>query len=164
MRPLIMDARPLLAEYETYAPLFAFYQGGLKDLIKEAVITRSFNSPFSQEYHRGMRYPRGLAHKVVTDFEFALDNHHDLCAGNTPASLFSLEFATENRDAIRMVAEMVEEEVDKFLQYHLRTRLFEIAQDGYGYQHWPRWSGRDLIVYVRTLGPREQRQWFPFPD
>jgi hypothetical protein len=159
-----MDARPLLEEYETYAPLFAFYQWGLKDLIKEAVVTRSFNSPYTTQYHLGHTHPKGLANKVMTDFEFALDHHHDLFGEETPVALYNLEFALNNITAIRFVADAIEDEVDKFLHYHLRTRLFEIAQEGSGEQFLPRWSGRDLLIFIRCLSEREQRQWYPFPD
>jgi len=164
MRPLIMDARPLLDEYATYAPLFAFYQGGLKDLILEAVITRSFNSPFTTQYHLGQRHPKGMVNKVMMDFEFALDNHHDLFGDESPVALYNLEFAQNNLEAIRFVADAVEDEVDKFLFYHLRTRLFEIAQEGSGEQFLPRWSGRDLLIYIRSLSQKECRQWWAFPD
>jgi hypothetical protein len=164
MRPLIMDARALLEEYASYAPLFAFYQNGIKDLIQEAVVTRSFNSPFTTQYHLGLRYPKGLAQKVMTDFEFALDNHHNLFGEESSIALYNLEFAQNNLDAIRMVAEMVEEEVDKFLQQHLRTRLFEIAQEDSDAQFLPRWSGRDLLIFIRTLSEKERSIWLPSPD
>jgi hypothetical protein len=155
MRPLVMDARALLDEYASYAPLFRFYEGGLKDLLKEAVITRSFNSPYTTQYHPGHRYSRGLARKVMADFEFALDHHHDLFGDVTPVALYNLEFAKNNLDAIAMVALSVEEEVDKFLFHHLRTRLFEIAQEGSGEVFLPRWSGQDLLIFIRLLSPRE---------
>jgi hypothetical protein len=164
MRPLIMDARPLLDEYGAYAPLFAFYQGGLKDLIREAVVTRSFNSPFTTQYHLGHRHPKGLAAKVATDFEFALDHHHDLFGEEGAMPLFNMDSALFNLDAIRFVADAIEDEVDQFLFYHLRTRLFEIAQEGSGEQFLPRWSGRDLLIYIRSLSQKECRSWFPFPD
>jgi hypothetical protein len=164
MRPLIMDARPLLDEYGTYAPLFTFYQGGLKDIIKDAVTTRSFNSPFTTQYQLGHRHPKGLAAKVMTDFEFALDHHHDLFGSDTPVALFNLEFAQNNLDAIRFVADAIEDEVDQFLFYHLRTRLFEIAQEGSGEQFLPRWSGRDLLIFIRSLSQKECRRWSTFPE
>lgn len=164
MQPLIMDAGPLLEEYATYAPLFAFYQGGLKDLILEAVITRSFNSPYTTQYHLGHRYPKGLASKVMTDFEFALDSHNNLFGEELSVPLFKWEFAKNNLAAIRIVADAIEDEVDKFLQYHLRTRLFEIAQEGSGEQFLPRWSGRDLLIFIRCLSEKEQRRWHHFLD
>lgn len=161
MQPLIMDARELLDEYETYRPLFRFYEDGLKDLIKEAVITRSFNSPFTTNVYSGHRYSRGLPAKVMNDFEFALDHHHDLFGDHSPVALYNLEFAQNNLGTIKMVAEQIEEEVEKFMFYHLRTRLFEIAQEGSGAPFLPRWSGRDLLIFIRLLSPREQRVWKP---
>ncbi len=159
MRPLVMDARALLDEFEPYAPLFRFYEGGLKDLLREAVVTRSFNSPYTTQYHPGHRYTRGLANKVMADFEFAMDHHHDLFGDHSPAALYNLELAQNNVDAIAMVALSIEEEVDKFLYHHLRTRLFEIAQEGSGNLYLPRWSGRDLLIFIRLLSPREQHVW-----
>lgn len=164
MKPIILDTRALLQEYAKYAPLFAFYDMGLKDLIREAVITRSFNSPYTTQLHPGHRYAKGLASKVKEDFEYALDNHHDVYGEESMIELFNVKFALDNLWSIKIVAEAMEQEVDRLLFHHLRTRLFEIAQEGSGAQMLPRWIGPDLAVFIRTLSQRELRQWAPYPD
>lgn len=164
MKPIILDTRALLLEYAQYSPLFAFYEMGLKDLVREAVITRSFNSPYTTQYHPGHRYTRGLSAKVTMDFEFALDHHHDLFGEDSPLALYNLDFALNNIKSIGIIAEAMEQEVDRLLFQHLRTRLFEIAQEGSGEQMLPRWIGSDLAVFIRTLSHRELRIWAPYHD
>lgn len=164
MKPIIIDTRALLQEYAEYAMLFSFYELGLKDLVREAILTRSFNSPYTTQMHKGHRYTRGLAAKVMTDFEFALDHHHDMFGDETPVALYHKEFALSNISAIGMIAESMEQDVDVLLARYLRTKLFEIAQEGSGALMMPRWVGPDLLVFVRTLSTREYGTWHPYQD
>jgi hypothetical protein len=164
MKPIILDTRALLQEYAEFSPLFAFYDNGLKDLVREAIITRSFNSPYTTQYRPGLNSAQGLAAKVMMDFEFALDHHHDLFGEESPVALYNMEFAFNNLLAIRTIAEAMERDVDRMLRNHLRTRLFEIAQEGSGAQMLPRWVGPDLAIFVRVLSPRECRICQDYPD
>jgi hypothetical protein len=164
MKPIILDTRSLLREYEEYSPMFSFYPLGLKDLVREAVITRSFNSPYTTQLHQDCRYAQGLAAKVMADFGFALDHHHDMYGEESLISLYHKDFALNNIRAIGMLAESIEEDVDALMARHLRTRLFEIAQEGCGAEFHPRWIGSDLLIFVRTLSPREYKIWVTYPD
>jgi len=164
MRPIILDTRTLLVEYADRAPMFAFYPLGLKDLVREAVITRSFNSPYTTQHYQDHRYTQGLAAKVMNDFSFALDHHHDMFGDESPISLYHKELALNNICVIGMIAESMEEDVNALMARHLRTRLFEIAQEGCGEALLPRWIGPDLLIFVRTLSPKEYRTWAPYPD
>lgn len=161
MTPIILDTRALLYEYAEFAPLFAFYELGLKDLVREAVITRSFNSPYTTQYHPGHRYTRGLAAKVMMDFEFAIDHHHQLYGEDSGVGLYDFQFALDNIRTIGGVAQEIEKEVDALLFQHLRTRLFEIAQEGFGNTMLPRWIGPDLAIFIRMLSQKELRVWVP---
>jgi hypothetical protein len=161
MTPIILDTRALLQEYADFAPFFQFYEMGLRDLIREAVITRSFNSPYTTQYHPGHRYSQGLAAKVKMDFEFALDHHHDSFGADTPVALYNLKSALNNIEVIGQIAEAMERSVDDLLFMHLRTKLFEIAQEGSGEAVRPRWIGPDLAVFIRMLSHKELRIWVP---
>jgi hypothetical protein len=155
MKPIILDTRSLIRDFQEYAPFFEFYDSGLKDLVREAVLTRSFNSPYTTNYHHGHRYARGLAAKVMEDFEYAIDRHHDLYGEQSLRDILNQDRALSNLGVIRFVAEEMEQAADALLQQHLRTKLFEIAQDSVGEQMRPRWVGSDLLVFIRFLTPRE---------
>jgi hypothetical protein len=164
MKPIILDTRALLQEYAEYAPMFVFYQLGLKDLVREAVITRSFNSPYTTHLYQDHRYAQGFASKVMADFGFALDHHYDLYGEECSIPLYEKELAVKNVAAIGMIADALEEEVDALIARHLRTKLFEIAQEGSDARYTPRWIGPDLLIFVRTLSHREGHLWLPYPN
>jgi hypothetical protein len=154
VKPIILDTRSLFRDYKEYAPFFEFYESGLKDLIRDAILTRSFNSPYTSFLHHGHRYARGLVAKVTEDFEYALDIHSDRYGDWSSRGIYDVDRAWANRSMIQFVAGEIEQAADTLLNQHLRTRLFEIAQEGSGQALLPRWIGQDLLVFVRLLSPR----------
>ncbi|WP_144106669.1 hypothetical protein [Paraburkholderia sp. BCC1886] len=155
MTPLVLDTRSLIREYAEYMPFFAFYEMGIKDVIRDAVLTRSFNSPYTTNSFHGHRTARGFVAKVLDDFEFALDHYSELGETAPHSPLLALECAAENLAVIRFVAAEIELAADTLLHQHLATRLFEIAQDGSRPSLQPRWIADDLLVFVRTLRGKE---------
>jgi hypothetical protein len=149
MKAIVLDTRSLVNEYREYEPFFAFYENGVRDLLKEAVLIHSMSSPFSSgatAYH-----PRGLVGKVEADFDYALDCYHDSCDGEDATPLFDERFLFSNLDVIRFAAHSMEDAVEKLFLQHLPTRFFEIADDHQGPAFRPRWIGSDLLVHVRLL-------------
>ncbi|MBB5409333.1 hypothetical protein HDG34_003274 [Paraburkholderia sp. HC6.4b] len=145
MKAIVLDTRPLVNEYREYEPFFAFYENGIRDLLKEAVLIHSTSSPFSTTWH-----PKGLVGKVEADFDYALDCYRDSCE-ETAMPLFDERFLFSNLDVIRFAAQSMEDAVEKLFRLHLPTRFFEIADEHQGQAFSPRWIGSDLLVHVRLL-------------
>ncbi|WP_233875048.1 hypothetical protein [Paraburkholderia adhaesiva] len=146
MKAIVLDTRPIVNEYREYEPFFVFYEHGIRDLLKEAVLIHSTNSPFSLACH-----PKGLVGKVEADFDYALDCYRDSCDEEEFMPLFDERFVFSNLDVIRFAAQSMEDAVERLFRLHLPTRFFEIADDHQGQAFRPRWVGSDLLVHVRLL-------------
>jgi hypothetical protein len=146
MKAIVLGTRALVEEYEPYEPFFEFYEHGIRDLVKEAVLIHSTTSPFARSYH-----PKGLVEKVVSDFGYAFDCYLDSCEEVDAIPLYDEQFLTGNLDVIRYAAHCVEDAVANLFRPHLPTRYFEVVDDHQGEALRPRWIGSDLLVHVRLL-------------
>jgi hypothetical protein len=140
MKAIVLGTRSLIEEYERYEPFFGFYEHGIRDLVKEDVLSHSTTSPFATTHH-----PSSLVETVPADYGYAFDCYRESCEEEEAKPQYDEQFLAGNLDVIRYAAHGVEEAVANLFRPHLPTRYRQ------GEALRPRWIGSDLRVHVRLL-------------
>lgn len=144
MPMVILPTRQLVTECLSYEPIFHFISGGVKEVIRESIVSRSFY----QRHRVNGTIPgsTGLIGSILTEF----DNHVSRVDETT--SFFTdrpyktpMELYLEEMGKIELIVVNIEDMVNELLDNILRTRLFDILDDG------TQWRGRDLMVNLRSF-------------
>jgi len=145
---VILDTDDLVRRYTAYDPLFSFYENGIKDIIKEAVLRAgSKKVSYWGDYDSDLVWGTSLAGLVSRDWERAIDmslDHsphlvHDYLQGQNKM----------DREVIQIVVEQIEEEVDQMLHRLTDSNRFRVSEMTEGQDS--AWIGNDLVVTVVSL-------------
>lgn len=145
---VILDTDDLVRRYMAYDPLFSFYENGIKDIIKEAILRSGTKKAVRwDEFDSDLVWGTSLAGRVSRDWERAIDmslDHsphlvHDYLQGRNKM----------DREVIHIVVDQIEEEVDLLLRHLTDTNHYRVSEVDVSASSG--WIGNDLVVDITSL-------------
>lgn len=147
---VILNTQELVHRYMGYDALFAFYENGVRDVIRDAVLEsgRRRKIPMLGEAALEFVWRDTLPGRTVQAWEEAID-----------AALDDNAFAVHNyqqhqqkqdREVIQLVTEQIEEDVTLMLRSLTGKPYFGIGQPS-DYSNLSYWVGDDLVVEMWEL-------------
>ena len=145
---VILDTDDLVRRYMAYDPLFSFYENGVKDIVKEAILRSGSKKNSSWgDFDSELIWGTSLAGRVSRDWERAIDmslDHsphlvHDYLQGQNKM----------DREVIHIVVEQIEEEVDLMLWRLTDAKYYRVSQ--VDVSSCSGWIGNDLVVDITSL-------------
>lgn len=126
---IILPTRELVAEYKLLDPRFFFYRGGVKGLICDAVVMTNGTALTTD----GQSNLLGSMIEDYTNYEL------ECLHSNVP-----LADDVQDLSELEMIVELIEIDVQKFLDTFFNGQQFEIVR-------FCQWVDDDLMVYARTF-------------
>jgi hypothetical protein len=156
---VILPTFDLVTECMAYDELFKmFIMGGVKALIRDAVLLTSFKERSPQtDYQRTLQHHHSaLVDYVLKRFDDSLNRRraleYDEIGGDALRQRLDLGDYMSRCGELEMITQSIDDAVVLMMEDLFRTRLYHINE------RESRWSGRDLIIGVETLSSQWGRR------
>jgi hypothetical protein len=143
---VIFPTGELLQEFKFLEDMFAFYDGGLKGLVRDMVLTADFadtpdihallGTGIEEAFHRALK-STGLIEKVMRDYVHSPDARLAFVLGDNHAE-----------HAVEIAAEALYQRIFELVNHLFMRTIYEISKQ------YISWDGDDLITHVDVLEER----------
>jgi hypothetical protein len=143
MSLIILPTFDLVTECLPYDSLFHFLKDGVKDVIKESVVSRSFYA----KQHVSSHIPggSGLIGAILSEYDDYVARHEDLLTALTGEYREDpLADYVETMAKLEFMVMSIEQMVSDMMQLLIHSRLYEVSHAS--------WRGRDLYAKIHLLG------------
>lgn len=143
---VILNTSEIIRQFMTYDPYFSFYENGIKDVVKNAVLVAGKGRPSRfEDMDSEVHWLRSLAGRTISDWEYAVDTSLEY----SPADVHAYQSRQEaiDRNAIEFVVEQVRTEVEKMIYGLTNTWRYSVkpVRESSPVKEW---QGDDLVVRI----------------
>jgi hypothetical protein len=151
LRLVILATDEIVRRYMTYDSLFSFYEDGVKEVVKQAVLDSGRRKPYRLDDRESeVHWMQSLAGRVIREWEHELDKHFNLDDSLQDHEMNDLKRYRTERDVIQLVVEQIEEDVDRLIQTFTGERRYRVRRldplMGHG-----EWLQNDLVVEIGQI-------------
>lgn len=155
MSLVVLPTEDIIIAKSIFEPTFFFLEGGMKDVIREAVIATSWHGRKSVPTHHFFAKSSPLVEDMLCAYHAYMEmleeriRNYEVEGSRHDASI-AAKYLVDTME-IECVVREIEEEINELMQRLFRSKLYDIRDEN------TRWLNRDLVIDVQALAGGRHR-------